>query len=77
MRIDRQNVSCRLDNYIQKTKKQYADTRTSRAAMSRLGPDLREVQNIMLTNIQDVMSRGEALVGKRTAFPLTSSIDVL
>lgn len=31
--------------------------------MGRLRTDLRDVQGIMLTNIQDVMSRGEALTG--------------
>jgi vesicle transport protein SEC22 len=46
-------------------KKQYADTRNSREAMGRLRTDLRDVQNIMVTNIQDVMSRGEALTGER------------
>lgn len=51
------------DNYIQKMKKQYTDTRTSRDAMGRLRTDLRDVQNIMVTNIQDVMSRGETLQG--------------
>jgi hypothetical protein len=45
-------------------KKQYADSRTSREAMGRLRTDLRDVQNIMVTNIQDVMSRGETLQGK-------------
>lgn len=45
-------------------KKQYADTRTSREAMSRLRTDLRDVQSIMVTNIQDVMSRGETIQGK-------------
>lgn len=50
-----------FDNYIQKMKKQYADTRTSREAMGRLGNGLRDVQNIMITNIEDVMRRGEAL----------------
>lgn len=44
-------------------KKQYSDTRTSREAMGRLRTDLRDVQNIMVTNIQDVMSRGESLQG--------------
>ncbi len=53
-----------LDNYIQKMKKQYTDSRTSREAMGRLRTDLRDVQNIMFTNIQDVMSRGESLQGK-------------
>lgn len=42
-------------------KKQYADTRTSREAMGRLRTDLRDVQSIMVTNIQDVMSRGETI----------------
>jgi vesicle transport protein SEC22 len=50
-----------FDNYIQKMKKQYTDSRTSREAMGRLRTDLRDVQNIMFTNIQDVMSRGESL----------------
>jgi vesicle transport protein SEC22 len=46
-------------------KKQYTDSRTSREAMGRLRTDLRDVQNIMFTNIQDVMSRGESLQGNR------------
>ncbi|CAF2415837.1 unnamed protein product [Rotaria sp. Silwood2] len=50
-----------FDNYIQKMKKQYADSRTSREAMSRLRTDLRDVQNIMVTNIEDVMSRGDTI----------------
>ncbi len=44
-------------------KKQYSDSRTSREVMSRLRTDLRDVQNIMFTNIQDVMTRGETLQG--------------
>jgi hypothetical protein len=48
-------------------KKQYSDSRTSREAMSRLRTDLRDVHNIMFTNIQDVMARGESLQGKRTS----------
>lgn len=53
-----------IDNYIQKMKKQYADSRTSREAMGRLRGDLRDVQNIMVTNIQDVMARGETIESK-------------
>lgn len=53
-----------IDNYIQKMKKQYTDTRNSREAMTNLRTGLRDVQNIMVTNIQDVMARGEALSGK-------------
>lgn len=45
-------------------KKQYADSRTSREAMGRLRGDLRDVQNIMVTNIQDVMARGETIESK-------------
>ena len=45
-------------------KKQYTDSRTSREAMSRLRTDLRDVQNVMFTNIQDVMARGDTLTGK-------------
>ncbi len=54
-----------IDNYIQKMKKQYTDSRTSREVMSRLRTDLRDVHNIMVTNIQDMMSRGETLQGKK------------
>lgn len=46
-------------------KKQYADSRTSREAMGRLRTDLRDVQNIMVTNIQDVIARGETLESKK------------
>jgi hypothetical protein len=46
-------------------KKQYTDSRTSREVMSRLRTDLRDVHNIMVTNIQDMMSRGETLQGKK------------
>jgi len=53
-----------LDNYIQKMKKQYTDSRTSREEMSRMRTDLRDVHNIMFTNIQDIMSRGETISGK-------------
>ena len=47
-------------------KKQYADSRTSKEAMGRLRTNLRDVQNVMVTNIQDVMSRGDTLQGKDT-----------
>ncbi len=56
-------------------KKQYSDSRTSREAMSRLRTDLRDVHNIMFTNIQDVMARGESLQGKRTSDYLLVLID--
>jgi hypothetical protein len=46
-------------------KKQYADSRTSHEVMGRLRTNLHDVQNVMFTNIQDVMSRGEAITGKK------------
>lgn len=48
------------DTFIQKTKKQYADTRTQRN-IDRLNDDLTEVHSIMTRNIQDVLSQGERL----------------
>ncbi|CAF0748937.1 unnamed protein product [Adineta steineri] len=50
-----------FDNYIQKMKKQYSDSRNSRETMGHLRNNLRDVQSIMVTNIQDVMARGETL----------------
>jgi len=50
-----------FDNYIQKMKKQYTDSRNSRETMGRLRTDLRDVHNIMFTNIHDIMARGESL----------------
>ncbi|CAF1108022.1 unnamed protein product [Didymodactylos carnosus] len=41
-------------------KKQYSDSR-SKEVMGKLRGDLKDVQNIMLTNIQDVLGRGETL----------------
>ncbi|CAF5188268.1 unnamed protein product, partial [Rotaria magnacalcarata] len=52
-----------FDNYIQKMKKQYADSRTSRDTTGRLRTNLQDIQNIMVTNIQDVISRGETVQG--------------
>lgn len=46
-------------------KKQYTDTRNSREAMGHLRNNLRDVQTIMVTNIQDVLSRGDALTGMK------------
>jgi len=58
-------------------KKQYTDSRTSREAMSRLRTDLRDVHNIMFTNIQDMMSRGETLQGKKNRIEFFFMIDFI
>lgn len=52
----------RFDTFIQKTKKLYVDSRTQRN-LDKLNVELRDVQNIMTKNINDVMSRGERLEG--------------
>jgi vesicle transport protein SEC22 len=50
-----------LDSYIQKTKKNYMDSRKSN--LTRLNTELQEVQKIMVQNIDDVLQRGDALQG--------------
>ncbi|KAJ3184002.1 SNAP receptor [Gaertneriomyces sp. JEL0708] len=49
-----------FDTFIQKTKKQYKDTRTQKN-LHKLNEDLHDVTRIMTRNIQDVLGRGEAL----------------
>ncbi|KAI9015023.1 Longin-like domain-containing protein [Gaertneriomyces semiglobifer] len=49
-----------FDTFIQKTKKQYKDTRTQKN-LHKLNEDLHDVTRIMTKNIQDVLGRGEAL----------------
>ncbi|KAJ3066205.1 SNAP receptor [Podochytrium sp. JEL0797] len=50
----------KFDTFIQKTKKQYKDTRTQKN-MTKLNDDLQDVTRIMTKNIQDVLGRGETL----------------
>ncbi|KAJ3299978.1 SNAP receptor [Borealophlyctis nickersoniae] len=50
----------KFDNFIQKTKKQYKDTRTQRN-LHKLNDDLQDVTRIMNKNIQDILGRGESL----------------
>ena len=50
------------DTYMQKTKKNYMDSRTRRS-MNRLNDELHDVQRIMVQNIDDVLQRGEQLSG--------------
>ncbi|KAJ8011265.1 hypothetical protein DPEC_G00056360 [Dallia pectoralis] len=49
-----------FDMYIQKTKKNYVDSRTRRNLGS-INTELQGVQRIMVANIEEVLQRGEAL----------------
>lgn len=49
-----------VDTFIQKTKKQYLDTRTQRN-IAKLNDELYEVHQIMTRNIQEVLGVGEKL----------------
>ena len=49
-----------IDNFIQKTKKQYQDARSQRN-LQRLNEDLGDVTRIMTKNVQEVLGRGEYL----------------
>ena len=59
-------IFCILDTFIQKTKKSYMDSR-SRRNFGQLNNELQDVQRIMVQNIDDVLTRGEALSGMATA----------
>lgn len=48
-----------FDQYIQQAKRKYADR--SRHAMSAVSTELQDVARIMVSNIEDVIHRGEAL----------------
>ncbi|KAJ3205796.1 SNAP receptor [Dinochytrium kinnereticum] len=50
----------KFDTYIQKSKKQYKDTRTQRN-IHKLNDDLQDVTRIMTKNIHEVLGRGENL----------------
>lgn len=58
--IARPYAFIKFDNFIQKTKKLYLDTRTQRN-IERLNADIAEVHSIMTRNIQDVLGQGERL----------------
>jgi vesicle transport protein SEC22 len=51
-----------FDTQIQKTKKQYLDSRKSN--MNKINTELQEVHKIMVQNIEDVLQRGVALSSK-------------
>jgi len=48
-----------FDSYIQQTKRNYTDK--NRYAMSSVNDELQDVTRIMVTNIEDVIHRGEAI----------------
>ncbi|KAJ3393117.1 SNAP receptor [Entophlyctis sp. JEL0112] len=50
----------KFDTFIQKTKKQYKDTRTQKN-LSKLNDELQDVHRIMTKNISDVLGRGNTL----------------
>ena len=50
----------RFDNFIQKTKELYNDSRTQRN-LEKLNTELKDVRSIMTKNINEVISRGEQL----------------
>lgn len=52
-----------FDNYIQKAKKQFSDSR-SRRNLNVINNQLQDVQRIMVQNIDDVLQRGTVLSGK-------------
>lgn len=58
----------KFDSFIQKTKKLYMDTRAQRN-VNKLNEDLADVQKIMMTNIHEVLGRGERLDSARSASP--------
>lgn len=52
-----------FDNYIQKAKKMFTDSR-ARRNLSAINNQLHDVQRIMVQNIDDVLQRGTVLSGK-------------
>ncbi|XP_072423751.1 vesicle-trafficking protein SEC22b-A-like [Chiloscyllium punctatum] len=53
------------DTYIQKLKKSYSDS-WSRRKLGSINSELHDVQKIMVTNIEEVLQRGEALSALNT-----------
>jgi vesicle transport protein SEC22 len=58
--VTRPYAFIKFDTFIQKTKKLYQDTRTSRN-LAKLNADLAEVHAVMTRNIADVLGQGERL----------------
>ncbi|XP_028576354.1 vesicle-trafficking protein SEC22b-B-like [Podarcis muralis] len=58
--VSRPYAFIEFDLYIQKLKKSYLDT-WSKRHLSSINMELQDVQKIMVTNIEEVLQRGEAL----------------
>ncbi|KAJ7303387.1 hypothetical protein JRQ81_012355 [Phrynocephalus forsythii] len=58
--VSRPYAFIEFDIYIQKLKKSYLDT-WSKRHLSSINTELQDVQKIMVTNIEEVLQRGEAL----------------
>lgn len=58
--VSRPYAFIEFDIYIQKLKKSYLDT-WSKRHLSNINLELQDVQKIMVTNIEEVLQRGEAL----------------
>lgn len=61
--VTRPYIFIEFDNYIQKAKKVFTDSR-SRRNMTAINNQLQDVQRIMVQNIDDVLQRGTVLSGK-------------
>eukprot|EP00997_Jenningsia_sp_PLL12_P006863 NODE_3442_length_774_cov_48.067586_g2877_i0.p1 GENE.NODE_3442_length_774_cov_48.067586_g2877_i0~~NODE_3442_length_774_cov_48.067586_g2877_i0.p1 ORF type:complete len:156 (-),score=45.04 NODE_3442_length_774_cov_48.067586_g2877_i0:307-741(-) len=59
-RVERPYAFIKFDTFIQKTKRVYLDTRTSRN-IDRLKDDLHDVQQIFRSNLEEILGRGEKL----------------
>ncbi|XP_020795118.1 vesicle-trafficking protein SEC22b-A [Boleophthalmus pectinirostris] len=62
-----------FDNYIQKAKKMYVDSR-ARRNLGSINTELHDVQRIMVANIEEVLQRGEALSALDTKATNLSSL---
>ncbi|XP_030051178.1 vesicle-trafficking protein SEC22b-B [Microcaecilia unicolor] len=58
--VSRPYAFIEFDTYIQKLKKSYVDS-WSKRHLSSINTELQDVQKIMVTNIEEVLQRGEAL----------------
>lgn len=51
------------DNYIQKARRQYVDSRGAAKNLEKVNAELMDVQRIMVRNIDEVLLRGEKVKG--------------
>ncbi|XP_072331523.1 vesicle-trafficking protein SEC22b-like [Scyliorhinus torazame] len=71
--VSRPYVFIEFDTYIQKLKKSYSDS-WSRRKLGSINSELHDVQRIMVTNIEEVLQRGEALSALNTKASNLSSL---